>query len=469
MQKLRLNPTLTHRLSPQQLQFIRLLQVPSIAMSARIEKEITENPALEEEKSPLQDTLHDEERTAYTSESTEQIYTRRDSSRQDWPIQRALALPASTSLHEQLLHQLGLLQLSTRQHAIGMYLIGHVGHDGYLRRDLEAIVNDLFVTQHIETTVEEVDRVLKKIQDFDPPGVATRNLQECLLRQLQRSQVAGTVHSIAINMLTQCFNLFVKKHYTKIEQTLGIENKALLPQALALIQGLNPRPGHSVHASSPDELLYPDFMVTKRGEQLHVALTRYKTPTLRMSKQYIAMLAHYSRDRQKDPDLKETITFVRQRLEAARWFIDAINQRQHTLLNTMKAIVTLQRDFFLEEEEDCLKPMILKTVARVINMDVSTVARIVSNKSVQTNFGVYPLKFFFTKAIVTTSGQTVSNKAIKKYIVDIIKQEDKQKPLTDEKIAALLKDRGYPTARRTVAKYREQLRLPIARLRQELP
>lgn len=470
MQKLRLNHVLTHRLSPQKLQLIRLLQVPSVAMKTRIEQEIARNPALEEESHMPEEHTDDEEGLLvdYSSADSYRTYNKGPEQGQDRLATRALMLATPPSLDEQLLRQLSFLKLDQRQHKIGVHLIGSIEEDGYIRRDLEAIVNDLAFTQYIETHSQEVEAILKKIQRFDPPGIGARSLQECLLIQLEKNDDGSAARKLAIRVLIQCFEAFAKKHYEKIAEKLGVANPALLKEALTLITRLDPKPGSRINSSSRSEVFHPDFIVTKQNGQLHVALTSYTTPALRTRKNYVAMLEDYHRHKKKDQKLKEAASFIRKKLEAAQWFIDAIKQRRNTLLDTMKVIVKLQHAFFMEEEEQKLRPMVLKYVAKEISMDVSTVARIVNNKSVQTDFGIYPLKFFFTEAITTTSGEEVSNRAVKKAIAEIIKDEDKHRPYADEKIVALLKVQGYPIARRTVAKYREQLRLPVARLRKGL-
>ena len=473
MQKLRLHHTLAQRLSPQKLQLIKLLQVPSVAMQARIEQELASNPALEEvtdtPEAPSTDEVPTkEENWVEGSADNYQPYQTGPKQRQEAAATREANLSTPDTLGEQLLQQLRLLQLNERQHKIGAHLIGSIDADGYLRQDLEAIVNELAFTQYMETQVHEVEAVLKQIQSFDPPGIGARSLQECLLIQLKKRPHPSAAYQLATQILTQCFEEFTKKHYEKITEKLAIESPALLKEALELITRLDPKPGSSLHAASQSEVLYPDFIVTQQDGQLQVALSKYRVPALRTRKSYVAMLDNDQKRNKQDKRLQEAATFAKKKLEAAQWFMEAVKQRQHTLLNTMQAIVRLQHDFFMEEEVHKLKPMVLKEVAEEIGMDVSTVSRIVSNKSVQTDFGVYPLKFFFTEAISTTSGEEVSNRAVKKAIEEIIQQENKQQPYADEKIAALLKEKGYPVARRTVAKYREQLHFPVARLRKAL-
>lgn len=474
MQKLGLKHTLSQKLSPQKLQLIKLLQVPSAAMQARIEQEIASNPALEEDVSEellAAEGLEEEDSWSAVSQDNighgqkmrENKQTREEQDRGEGRLRN------SYSLGEELLKQLSFLKLDEKQCAIGAHLIGSIEPDGYLRRDLEAITNELSFTQYIDTSVQEVEAILRKIQHFDPPGIGARDLQECLLIQLHRRSAHSPAHNLAIQIVTECFEGFTKKHYEKIAEKLKVENQDLLKEALLLITKLDPKPGSRLYtADTPQITLSPDFIVRKQGEQLHVTLANYRPPMLRTSRNYLAILHKYKDHPQKDKKMQEAATFAKKKLEAATWFIDAVNQREHTLLKTMKAIAKLQHDFFMQEEARYLKPMVLKHVAEKIEMDVSTVSRIVNNKSVQTDFGVYPLKYFFTEAIATASGESVSNRAVKKIIEEVIQQENKQQPYADDKIAALLKAKGYPVARRTVAKYREQLQLPVARLRKAL-
>ena len=474
MQKMRLNHVLAQRLSPQQLQTIKLLQVPSVAMKARIEEELSINPALDE-VTAIEETIPIEEPDQEEEHITEEYpneyyksYQQNNMQTREWREIGQAKLSVAHSLEEYLLEQLNFLQLNEKHHQIGVHLIGSIEGDGYIRRDSEAIVNDLATTQYIESDVQEVESILHKIQRFDPPGIAARNLQECLLIQLEKQDNATPGRNLAIQILQHCFEAFAKKHYDKITKKLGVENTDLLKTALALIAKLDPRPGDSDNEVTKNETLYPDFVVTKQNDELIVKLTNYQQPILKVHKQYVAMLEGYHKHKKRNKQLREAAIFVRKRLEAAQWFIDAVRQRQNTLLHTMKAIVKLQHEFFMEEEESKLKPMGLKYVADQIGMDISTVSRVVNNKSVQTDFAVYPLKFFFTEGISTISGEEVSNREVKKAIADIISSEDKHHPYADEKITAMLQEQGYNVARRTVAKYREQLHLPVARLRREL-
>jgi RNA polymerase sigma-54 factor len=474
MQELSLKQTLTHRLTPQQIQLIKLLQVPSIDIKTRIEQEIAENPVLEassssEEASMSEDDLGEEPIwDDYWDELPhKQQSVQRDKTLQTQQAKREAAVTVEDTLHDQLLAQLDLLRLDKRQHKIGQHLIGSLESDGYIRRDLESIVNDLSFIAYIETDVQEVASMLKKIQDFDPPGIGARNLQECLLIQVHRKS-DSPAKQLAIQILTKTFDSFTKKHYDKLVKKLGIEDEQLLKDALELIAKLNPKPGGRGEGILENQPLYPDFVVTKQNDYLQVSLSSYHTPELRIRKSYIDILEAYQKPQKKDKKLQEAALFIKQKIESAKWFIDAIKQRRQTLLNTMEAIVKLQHAFFMEEDEENLKPMILKDIAAEIDMDVSTVSRIVNNKSVQTNFNIYPLKFFFTEAISTDKGEEVSNRAVKQVLLSLTQQESKKQPYSDEKLTYLLKEKGYQLARRTVAKYREQLGIPVARLRKEV-
>lgn len=485
MQKLGLNQSLQQKLSPQQIQFIKLLQVPTAELESRIEEELELNPALEEgtdDHQPEERTESDEDyqETSGSEEEVDITDYLRDDEYSSYKTQsdgggdddddREMPIPMGTSLQEQLLTQLGYLGLSEHEEAIGKQLIGSIEADGYIRRELEAIVNDLAFSQGIETTIEEVERILKKIQSFDPPGIAARNLQECLLLQLERMDNGHDIDvAVAKQILTECFDEFTKKHYQKIQKKLGTEDEEFVRDAVELIVRLNPKPGSgSSSGMVKNQVVIPDYILTNNNGKLELALNSRNAPELRISRSYTEMFKAYDKGDKKDKKLKEAVTFVKQKLDAAKWFIDAIKQRQQTLLKTMKAIVDFQYDFFLEGDETKLKPMILKDIAQMINMDISTVSRVASSKYVQTDFGIYPLKYFFSEGITTDSGEEVSSREVKKIIQEIINAEDKAKPLSDDKLEKILNEKGYNIARRTVAKYREQLNIPVARLRKEL-
>ncbi len=482
MQKLGLTQSLQQKLSPQQIQFIKLLQVPTAELEGRIEEELEINPALEEgeEKEEQEDPNSEEEVPEPTAEEEEvdiKDYLRDDDysgykmqGDGDDEEERDLPIPMSTSLHELLMNQLDFLGLDEKEFPIGKQLVGSIETDGYIRRDLEAIVNDLAFSQGIETTAEEIERILKKIQTFDPPGIAARNLQECLLLQLDRMDNGHNIDvAVAKKIITECFEEFTKKHYLKIQKKLDTEDEDFIRDAIDLIIKLNPKPGGGSTASMvKNQYIIPDFILTNNNGKLELALNSRNAPELRISRSYTEMFKAYDKSNKRDKKLKEAVTFVKQKLDAAKWFIDAIKQRQLTLLRTMRAIIDFQYEYFLEGDETKLKPMILKDIASMINMDISTVSRVASSKAVQADFGIYPLKYFFSEGISTDSGEEVSSREVKQIIKDIIESESKDKPFSDDKLEKILNDKGYNIARRTVAKYREQLNIPVARLRKEI-
>src|SRR5690349_6991917 len=502
MQKLGLSQQLQQKLSPQQIQFIKLLQVPTAELESRIEEELEINPALEEgeqtdnepeaqteseqEPSDSNDSDSDiekpEEQESTSSDEDIDIKdylrdddygsykTQGDGNGDDDDDDREMPMPGSSSLHENLLQQLDFLGLDEKQTAIGKQLIGSIEGDGYIRRDIEAIVNDLAFAQGIDTTIEETESILKKIQSFDPAGIAARNLQECLLLQLERMDDGQDVDVIVgKRIISECYEEFTKKHYAKILKKLDLDDEDYIKDAIELIVRLNPKPGGETSTGLvKNQYVIPDFILTNNNGKIEVALNSRNAPELRVSRSYNEMFQAYDKSDKKDKKLKEAVSFVKQKLDAARWFIDAIKQRQQTLLRTMRAIVDFQFDYFLEGDETKLKPMILKDIAQMINMDISTVSRVASSKTVQTDFGTFPLKYFFSEGISTDSGEEASSREVKQIIKDFISTEDKSKPYSDDKLEDLLNEKGYNIARRTVAKYREQLNIPVARLRKEM-
>ena len=480
MQKLGLTQSLQQKLSPQQIQFIKLLQVPTAELENRIEEELELNPVLEEgepeapEEDEFKEEAEEEEEAGKEEEIDIKDYLQDDDysgykthNDLDDEEDKEMPMPTSTTLQETLLAQLGFLGLNDHQLAIGKQLIGSIEGDGYIRRDLEAIVNDLAFSQGIETTLEETQEILKKVQAFDPAGIAARNLQECLLIQLDRMDDGQDVDVIvAKRILTECYEEFTKKHYQKILKKLDLDDEDYIKDAIELIVRLNPKPGgEGSSGMAKNQYVIPDFILSNNNGKLELALNSRNAPELRISRSYHEMFKAYDKSDKKDKKLKEAVSFVKQKLDAAKWFIDAIRQRQLTLLKTMRAIVDFQYDYFLEGDETKLKPMILKDIAQVINMDISTVSRVASSKTVQTDFGVYPLKYFFSEGISTNTGEEVSSREVKQIIKDLMEEEDKTKPFSDDKLEDLLKAKGYNIARRTVAKYREQLNIPVARLR----
>ncbi|HTH55078.1 MAG TPA: RNA polymerase factor sigma-54 [Cyclobacteriaceae bacterium] len=489
MQKLNLSQTLQQKLSPQQIQFIKLLQVPTAELESRIEEELELNPTLEEggeeerEPEPEQEneaeSSDEESPESEATDANDEIdikdYLRDDDYSSyktynddgDEEEDREMPIATASTLHETLMTQLGFLGLEERQAAIGKQLIGSIEGDGYIRRELESIVNDLAFSQQIDTNLEEVEGILKKIQTFDPAGIAARNLQECLLLQLDRMDDGQDVDVIVgKRIIAECYEEFTKKHYAKILKKLDLDDEDYIKDAIELIVRLNPKPGGETSSGLvKNQYVIPDFILTNNHGKIEVALNSRNAPELRVSRSYNEMFHAYDKSDKKDKKLKEAVSFVKQKLDAARWFIDAIKQRQQTLLRTMRAIVEFQYDYFLDGDETKLKPMILKDIAGMIGMDISTVSRVASSKTVQTDFGTFPLKYFFSEGIATDSGEEASSREVKQIIKDLISQEDKNKPYSDDKLEEILNEKGYNIARRTVAKYREQLNIPVARLR----
>ena len=489
MQRLGLSQNLQQKLSPQQIQFIKLLQVPTAELENRIEEEMEINPALEEgptEEVNEEDNSEDDTEQAEPAEVTESTEKESEVDIKDYlqdddyggyksqsdgeDEERELPIPTSSSLHENLNSQLGFVGLNDRQYTIGKQLVGSIESDGYIRRELESIVNDLAFSQNIETNQAEVEGILKKIQAFDPPGIAARNLQECLLLQLERMDDGQDVDVIvARRIINECYEEFTKKHFPKILKRLDLDDEEYIKDAMDLIIKLNPKPGGEITSGLvKNQYVIPDFILTNTNGKLDLSLNSRNAPELRISRSYTDMFKAYDKSDKKDKKLKEAVTFVKQKLDSAKWFIDAIKQRQHTLMRTMQAIIDFQYDYFLEGDETKLHPMILKDIAERINMDISTVSRVASSKAIQTDFGIFPLKYFFSEGISTDSGEEVSSREVKQIIKELIDGEDKIKPYSDEKIEEILNQKGYNIARRTVAKYREQLNIPVARLRKEM-
>lgn len=482
MQRLTLSQTLSQKLSPQQIQFIKLLQVPTAELEARIEEELEDNPALEEGVDEPVELADDEEYTEETKEdkdTSDDELTVEDYISDDefsgYKMQgdgentedRDMPIATASTLTEQLFTQLGYIKLDERQNIVAKQLIGSIESDGYIRRDLDAIINDLAFSQNVETNHEEVEEILAKIQEFDPPGIAARNLKECLLLQLNRVEQNPNTR-LATRILDECFVEFTKKHYQKIIRKLDLEDEEDLKPAIEIITKLNPKPGGTSPGIEKTHYIIPDFILSSRDGKIDIALNSRNAPELRVSPAYSEMFKAYEKSDKKDKKLKDTVTFVKQKLDAAKWFIDAIRQRQQTLLRTMNAIVEYQYNYFLSGDESKLKPMILKDISEKIGMDISTVSRVANSKAVQTEFGTFMLKYFFSEGISTEAGDDVSSREVKNELKKLIDEEDKKKPLSDDKLEKLLKEKGYNIARRTVAKYREQLEIPVARLRKEL-
>ena len=476
MQRLGLTQGLQQKLSPQQIQFIKLLQVPTAELEARIEEEMEENPALEEGE---EEEMSSGEQVEVSDSKEEEINVEDylpDDGISGYKMQgdgenmeEEMPIGSFLSLNEQLLSQLSFLALNERQHIIGKQLLGSIESDGYIRRDLTAIINDLAFSQNIETNLDEVEEVLRKIQSFDPAGIGARDLRECLLLQLERRDDGQDSNVVVARMIIEeCYVEFTKKHYNKIMKKLDIEDEEFIKDANKLIRKLNPKPGGASTGLVRTQFLIPDFIINNIDGKLNILLNSKNAPELHVSRSYSEIFEAYDKSDKKDKKLKATVSFVKQKLDAAKWFIDAIKQRQQTLLYTMNAIVEYQYDFFLEGDELKLRPMILKDISEKIKMDISTISRVANSKSVQTEFGIYPLKYFFSEGIATDSGEDVSSREVKRNLQELIDKEDKQQPFSDDKLEKLLKAKGYNIARRTVAKYREQLNISVARLRKEL-
>lgn len=497
-----LQQKLLQKLSPQQIQLMKLLQVPTANLETRIKEELEENPALEldedkheegadelkdefsengeedyEEMDGSEDEYDNIDVSDYVQEGDDEIadYKLRDDNYPEEDEGRQLPFKTEISFYETLINQLGLLNLEERERTIVEQIIGSIDEDGYLRRETAAIVDDLAFRQNISSTEEEVESLIKRIQQFDPPGVAARNLQECLLLQLYRQKeearladAQGKPVDIAIKAISKYFDEFTKKHYEKIQRGLNLDDDQLR-DVMQLIIRLNPKPGGTVgEVNKAENYVVPDFFIINNAGKLELTLNSRNAPELRISEGYRDMLKEYDRGAKKDKRQKEAVLFIKQKIDSAKWFIDAIKQRQHTLLSTMHAIMEHQYQFFLTGDETELRPMILKDIAEKTNLDISTVSRVANSKFVQTEFGTYRLKFFFSESLSTDSGEEVSTREVKKILSDLIEGEEKKHPLSDERLTELLQEKGYNIARRTVAKYREQLNLPVARLRKEL-
>ena len=471
---------LQQKLSPQQIQLMKLVQLPTQSLEARIKEELEENPALAEGLDKVEDTFENdpnEEREVRDSmeeinwddyipdDETPDYRTKTNNYSADDELYESPVV-VSESFHESLISQLHLRNLNEEDLNLCIYLVGTIDDDGLLRRSLEDIVDDLAFSQGVFTNESTLDRLLQVIQDLDPAGVGARNLQECLLIQLERKTPSLKV-SLAISILDQYFDVFVKRHYQKLMDRLGIDEEGLR-EAIEEIGRLNPKPGGSSNMSRPTENVIPDYNLQIVDDELQLSLNGKNAPELSLSGKYREMLEHYKASTEKNKSEKEAALFVKQKLDSAKWFIDAIVQRQQTLMLTMSCILNYQEEYFLTGDERKLRPMILKDIAEEIGMDISTVSRVASNKYIQTPYGTFLIKRFFSESMTNSDGEEVSTREIKKILEDVVSEENKRKPLTDEALANILKEKGYPIARRTVAKYREQLDIPVARMRKEL-
>ena len=498
------------RLSPQQIQLMKLLQIPTAQIEQRVKEELEENPALEMnadllegdmeksvEEMPddlLQGSLEEEEAIpvdefemsneelsdySFDDEGDVADYKTKDDYYPELDNDKVIPIRAEQSLHELLMDQLSMLDLADHEYKIAEQIVGSLDDDGYLRRALQSIADDLAFKQSMWVEEKEIEALLLKVQQFDPPGIGARNLQECLLIQLRRKQselreedqqdpASAEIRKLAIIVIEKHFEEFTRKHYDKIQKSLHLE-EAQIKEVLHQIISLNPKPGAETgHMSEADKYIIPDFTVLINNGHLELTLNSRNAPPLVISDDYKLMLKEYERSNKQDKSQKEAVFFIKQKIDSAKWFIEMIQQRQQTLLHTMKAILVHQEAFFMTGDTTKLKPMILKDIAEKTSLDVSTVSRVANSKYVQTEFGTFLLKYFFSESLTTDSGEEVSTKEVKAILEELLESEDKHKPFSDDELTEQLQEKGYNIARRTVAKYREQLNVPVARLRKEL-
>ena len=471
-----LQQRLLQKLSPQQIQLMKMLQLPTLELEKRIKEELELNPALDEGEEQNQELSEDNLDTStekredfnyqdYVNDETPYYKTQSNNSNKDQENNQT-PLSLGDSFTEKLVSQINLRIKDEKHLIIAEQIIGNLDESGYLRRELFNIVDDLAFSQNISTTEKELEEVLLEVQELDPPGVGARDLQECLLIQLRKKKKTISTKTAEV-ILEKCFESFKKKHYKKIEQKLDIDTTAI-KDAMAEIVKLNPKPGNSlIDTTKSVQHITPDFTITENEGTLAVELNQRNAPQLRVSRDYVEMIKGYENSPKNKRD-KEAVLFIKQKVDAAKWFIEAVKQRQNTLLVTINAILEFQKEFFLSGDEKNLRPMILKDIASMVDMDISTISRVANSKHVATPYGTFLLKYFFSESLATKSGEEVSTREVKTILNEAISKEDKTKPLTDEKLAKLLKENGYLIARRTVAKYREQLNIPVARLRKQL-
>ncbi len=481
-----LQQKLLQKLSPQQIQLMKLLQIPTAELESRVKEELEANPALKDKKEEqkekddvfeekkddtssedidLSDYLSDDDYSSpdYKERSYSSSYSSEDDENKVIPIE------THKSFHEHLSNQLGLLRLDEKDGAIAEQLVGSIGDDGYLRREPRAMVNDLAFSQNISVTEDDIQRVLSRIQQFEPAGVGARDLRECLLLQLNRGEEMDIHEELAYTILDKYFDAFAKKHYTKLEAKLDITRDDLR-LAVEEILKLNPKPASAYSGGGEriKQYIVPDFIIENTDGELKLKLNSRNAPDLQVNRDFINMMKTYKETKKKSKEQKEAVLFIKRKLDSAKWFIEAIKQRQQTLLGTMDTILEYQKDFFITGDEMQLRPMILKDIAEVTGLDISTVSRVANSKYVQTEFGTFPLKYFFSESLQTDDGEEASTREVKRVLQNIVDSENKKKPLSDQKLMEALKEAGYNIARRTVAKYREQLNIPVARLRKEI-
>ncbi|MDD4969032.1 MAG: RNA polymerase factor sigma-54 [Paludibacter sp.] len=484
MLRQQLQQKLQQKLSPAQIQVIKMLEVPTLELEERIRQELEENPALEEGAEPDSDTEdmdddlkiddggnnEDVDFEEYMADDDIPDYklkannTSKDDKHEDIPFS------AGMTFHEFLVDQVGLLQLSEKDRLLTEYVIGNIDDEGYLRRTPEAMVDDIVFQSGVQTDDDEIKHIIHQVRQLDPAGVCALNLQECLLLQLERKEQTTEV-KLAKRLIAEYFEEFSKKHYDRIQRGLDMDD-AMLKKVMNEIIHLNPKPGNAWGGNILEKsmtTIVPDFNLENDEGQLTVSLNNSNVPELRVNSTYNEMFQDYTGNKQNQSrEMKDAVMFVKQKIDSARWFIDAIKQRQQTLLTTMMAIVEFQKEFFIEGDDTYLKPMILKDIAERTGYDISTISRVSNSKYIQTEFGIFPVKYFFSESMTNDEGEEVSTREIKQILIQCVENEDKRKPITDETLAEVLKTKGYIIARRTVAKYREQLNIPVARMRREI-
>ena len=464
--------SLQQKLSPQQIQMIKLLELPTVQLEQRIKQEIEDNIVLEEEDRAAEDEEQPQQISVdeYLREDDTPSYKSRINNYSKDDKQRPVFLTEGRSLQEYLIEQLGFRNLSEREMKLAVYLVGSIDEDGYLRRDLESVADDIAFTLGIETSAEELERLLGVLHELEPAGIGARNLRECLLLQMAQIPINSRPRRLARKILTNYFEEFVKKHYEKLMSRLQVSEEDFR-EAIAEIRRLSPKPGNLYAEGGTDTTPYiiPDFILDYQDGRFQLSLNSYNVPEVRVNRRYMDMIREMVGSdgtvREKD---KEAIQFVKNKIDSAKWFISAIKQRHDTLMRTMQTILDYQQEYFKDGDKSKLRPMILKDIADRTGLDVSTISRVVNSKYVQTQFGIILLKSLFSEAMQTDSGEEVSSYEIKNILQECIDDEDKRHPLTDETLMDILNGKGYRIARRTVAKYREMLGIPVARLRKQI-
>ena len=481
MLKQNLTFKLTQKLSPQQIKLMKLIQLPTLDFEQKIKNEIEENPALEtgiEEKVSDFENSEDENFSdnnvdnqeididSYLSDDDTPSYKLNSFSYNSEEEDKSMPISSHTSLHENLKNQTNVLILTKKEKIISDFIIGSIDESGYLSRSIDELIDDIAFTQNEIISSKEIKNVLSMIQNLEPPGIASRNLQECLSLQLKRKPKTNDT-LIASKIIDEGFDLFSKKHFKKMQEKFNL-NQNSLKKGLNEIEKLNPKPGGSISSFSENNHIVPDFILTVNENHISVNLNRRNAPELHISNNYKEMLKGYQGSKMKSKTQKETVQFIKQKLDAAKWFIEAITQRYQTLTLTIDAIVKFQTEYFLSGDEKKLRPMILKDIAKKTSMDISTVSRVANSKYIETPYGTFLLKKFFSESLKNLEGEEVSSFEIKNILESLIESENKKNPFSDMALSIELSKKGYSLARRTVAKYREQLNFPVARLRKEL-